>query len=306
MRKGVSVCLMVLLLLSTGSGTFAQTTLPDKLAVVEDIIFGREQAGVGSLVDRVTRLEREVYGREGSGPLLARVEEMHRLLVEGGSGDSLLLRLNAVEWMLYQEVGPSHPIGRRLDRLEVEVLGERQTGPIQERVARLMDLVWPGGSLNTGMVEIPEETLVLIRLEAEVDSGKNRVDQLIPYRVAKDVMVDDRLVIPAGTEGQARVTKVSSAGMLGRSGKVELDFGTIVSLDGTPVRLAVEERAARENTEVAAAASVGGLVLLGPIGLVGGVFVQGREHVIPAGTEFYVEVSRPVEVMGLALTPKGV
>src|SRR5690606_35253807 len=101
----------------------------------------------------------------------------------------------------------------------------------------------------------------------EVNSAQNRVGEAIPYRVARDVMVDDRLVIPAGTESEARVTKVESAGALGKSGRVELDFGTVTALDGTKIRLQVDEKSAKQNTELAAAASVGGLVLLGPIGL---------------------------------------
>ena len=307
MRTALVWTVTAALLLSLGPGAAAQSSgLPDRVAVVEEIIFGRDQAGVLSLVERVVQLEKELYGVEGSGPLLARVQKMHEELVAGGGGTSLLMRLNAIEWMLYQEVSPAQALGRRIDQLEAQVIGERQTGPLRQRIDRLMDLVWPGGQLNTELVEIPKETLVLIRLEANVDSGQNRVGELIPFRVAEDVMVDDRLVIPAGTEGAARVTKVTSAGMMGRSGKVELDFGTLKTMDGTSVRLAVAERAAKENTELAAAASVGGLVLLGPIGLVGGVFVQGREHVIPAGTELYVEVERPVKAAGLSLTPVGV
>lgn len=307
MRTALAWLVVGVLLLGAGHSGAAQSGgLPDKLAAVEEIIFGRDQAGTGPLLQRVVRLEKELYGTEGSGPLLVRVDKMHEELVAGGGGTSLLMRLNAVEWMLYQEVSPIQPLSRRLEQLEAQVVGERQTGPLQERVARLMDLVWPGGQLNTATVEIPKETLVRIRLNASVDSGKNRVGEVIPYQVAADVMVDNRLVIPAGTPGAAKVTKVTSAGMLGRSGKVELDFGTLRTLDGTAVRLAVEERAAKENTQLAAAASVGGLVLLGPIGLVGGAFVQGKEHVIPAGTELYVEVQRPVQALGLALTPSGV
>jgi hypothetical protein len=37
--------------------------------------------------------------------------------------------------------------------------------------------------------------------------------------------------------------------------------------------------------------------------LIGGFLVQGGEHVVPAGTEFYVEVARPVDLLGLSLTP---
>lgn len=305
-KRALSLLVAVALLwASVPAVSYGASSLPEKLSQLEDVIFGRDRADTGSLVERVEALERELYGSPERGPLLARVEDMYELLIGGGTGRSLLLRLNAIEWMLYQEVTQKQPIGRRIERLEAEVLGERKSGPIEERVSRLMDLVWPGGSLNLGKVQVPEATLVYIRLLGEVNSAQNRVGEAIPYRVARDVMVDDRLVIPAGTESEARVTKVESAGALGKSGRVELDFGTVTALDGTKIRLQVDEKSAKQNTELAAAASVGGLVLLGPIGLVGGVFVRGSEHVIPVGTEFYVEVDRAVEAQGLALKPTG-
>lgn len=306
MRKALALLIALTLLWGVPGFTQGAVSIPERLSQLEEIIFGRSQADVASLVQRVEQLERELYGETRTGPLLTRVEHMYEELIAGGLGHSLLLRLNAVEWMLYQEISRTHPLGRRVEKLEAEVLGERKSGPIQPRIARLLDLVWPGGSLNLKPVQVPAQTLVKIRLLAEVNSKENRVGQMIPYQVAEDVLIENRLVIPAGTESEARVTKVESAGSLGRSGRVELDFGTVAALDGTKVRLQVDEKSAKENTELAAAASVGGLVLLGPIGLVGGVFVRGSEHVIPVGTEFYVEVDRPVEVQGLALEPTGI
>jgi len=42
---------------------------------------------------------------------------------------------------------------------------------------------------------------------------------------------------------------------------------------------------------------------LGPVGLVGGLFVQGQDHVVPVGTQFFVEVSQEAQALGLSLTP---
>jgi len=41
---------------------------------------------------------------------------------------------------------------------------------------------------------------------------------------------------------------------------------------------------------LAAGASAAGYIILGPIGVVGGVFVKGHHIDIPAGTELMVEV----------------
>lgn len=304
MRKLLAVFVTVAMLALLPAGGWAQSTaLPNRIGDLEEMIYGRTHPG--SLVERLERLERDLWGETRTGPLLARVEAINDELTRSGmEGSSLLLRLNAVEWMLNQEVTSGQPLARRIEQVEVGVWGERQTGPFSQRLANMMELVWPGGRLNVAEVEVPAQTLVKIRLLEEVNSGNARVDQLVPYRVASDVMVDGRLVLPAGTEGKARVVKVEAAGSLGRSGRVELDFGVVRAIDGTDVRMNVDERAAEQNAQAAAAAaSVAGAVLLGPIGLVSGYFVRGQDHVIPAGSEFYVEVVNPVKVHGLSLVP---
>ena len=183
------------------------------------------------------------------------------------------------------------------------ILGGTQNLPLAERLSALVELVWPSGQINVQAVHVPAETLVRIRLDTEINSSRNSVGDRIRYRIVDDVIVDGRIVIPAGAEGEARVTGVQAARAFGQAGRVEIDWGFAHSFDGTPIRFNVSARASQENQQLAVAASVAGLMLLGPIGLVSGFLVQGQEHIIPAGTEFFVEVARSVEVLGLSLTP---
>jgi len=144
---------------------------------------------------------------------------------------------------------------------------------------------------------------VKVRLLSELNSATNQVGDRVRYRVVEDVMVDGRIAIPAGAEGEGRVTAVQKARPFGQAGRVEVDWGSATTFDGSAVRFNVSERAARQNQELAVAASVAGLMILGPIGLAGGFLVQGQEHIVPVGTEFFVEVARAAEVLGLSLTP---
>jgi hypothetical protein len=66
------------------------------------------------------------------------------------------------------------------------------------------------------------------------------------------------------------------------------------------------ERATQQNQEavtLAAGASMAGVLLLGPIGLVSGYFVRGKDVTIEANTEFFVEVAEDTTVWGLSLAP---
>jgi hypothetical protein len=59
---------------------------------------------------------------------------------------------------------------------------------------------------------------------------------------------------------------------------------------GQPATLSLSQRAYKENQtrEMAAGVSLGGALLLGPVGLLGGAFIKGDDIKIPAGSELYV------------------
>lgn len=301
-KRLVAGLVAALVLLTVAPSAPAQeTSLPGMLAAVEQAIYGAEQAG--SLVERVSRIERDVYGGTQSGPLLVRIQNVYGYLVGVGGPLNIGLQLNVVEYLVFQRMNTGAPLTRRLEDLERNILGTTQQLPLAERVQSLVELVWPSGELNVRQVTVPKETLVKIHLLTEINSGTSRVGQRVRYRVVEDVIIDGRVVIPAGAEGEGEITAVQSAGRFGQSGRVEVNWGTVPAIDGTRVQLNVSTRAAQQNQELAVAASMAGVILLGPVGLVGGLFVQGQEHVVPVGAQFYVEVARETQALGLSLTP---
>lgn len=301
-KRLVAGLVAALVLLTVAPSAPAQeTSLPSMLAAVEQAIYGAEQAG--SLVERVSRIERDVYGGTQSGPLLVRIQNVYGYLVGVGGPLNIGLQLNVVEYLVFQRMNTGAPLTRRLEDLERNILGTTQQLPLAERVGSLLELVWPSGELNVRQVTVPKETLVKIHLLTEINSGTSRVGQRVRYRVVEDVIIDGRVVIPAGAEGEGEITAVQSAGRFGQSGRVEVNWGTVPAIDGTRVQLNVSTRAAQQNQELAVAASMAGVILLGPVGLVGGLFVQGQEHVVPVGAQFYVEVARETQALGLSLTP---
>lgn len=101
------------------------------------------------------------------------------------------------------------------------------------------------------------------------------------------------------------MTEVTAAARLGKDGRVVLDFGRISALDGTQVPLKVDEKATERNRslEFAAGASMAGIILLGPVGLVSGYFVRGKDVQIEADTHFFVETTRATPSLGFYFRP---
>jgi len=73
------------------------------------------------------------------------------------------------------------------------------------------------------------------------------------------------------------------------------------AMDGTAVETVMGEKAKEETKSMAkaAGASVAGMVLLGPIGIVGGAFVHGQDITIAPGTILFIQTKADTSVYGL-------
>lgn len=282
---------------------FASATPLDSLVSVEVMLYGQTQEG--SLIERIERIETDIYGETKQGAVLMRIDQVQTFLQSSEGSGGLQLRLNLAEWGFSYTFNSEAPLIERLQGLETVLYGAPQPGNISTRAETLMMDIWGTTKLDTKKVTLPAQSLVKIALLKTIDSGKSQVGDVVDYQVVEDVIVEGRVVIPAGVVSQAKVTEVSSAGRLGKDGRMVVDFGRVASLDGTPVRLRVDERATQENKslELAAGASMAGIVLLGPVGLAGGYFIKGKDVKIEANTQFYVETERAIPLSGFYFRP---
>lgn len=305
MKLKIVSCLLILGMLVSSFTAAAQTsTSPlSVLNELERVLYG--DAREGALLSRVEDLEMEIFGSPQSGPVMTRIDRIDDYLSGDLHGTGLKLQLNLVEWGFLEQLATSEPLMSRLERIELEFIGELQQGAIADRLEQLMLYIWGTTKLDMVPVKIPASTLVEIQLLTSVDSALNKVGDQVKYKVASDVIVDGRIVIPKGTLGVGKITEVSSAGNLGKNGRIVIDFGAVQSFDGRNIRLAIAEKALEQNSrlELAAGASMAGVLLLGPIGLVGGYFVKGQDVQIQAGSKFFVETELDYQVLGFRLVP---
>ena len=61
-----------------------------------------------------------------------------------------------------------------------------------------------------------------------------------------------------------------------------------------------ESKQEMQNMAMAAGASVAGMLLLGPIGIIGGAFVKGKNIDLPEGTELYIQTENEESLYGVA------
>ena len=153
-------------------------------------------------------------------------------------------------------------------------------------------------------VSVPKNTLIKVALVDPVNTKNLKKGDAIRYKVAADVIVDGKLIFAKGEPGDGVVTKVKQARNFGRNAQLEIDYKQTKAIDGTYVTTFMGEEAKQEikNMAMAAGASVAGMVLLGPIGVIGGAFVNGKNIDLPAGTEFYIQTKDAVNLFGVATT----
>ena len=165
---------------------------------------------------------------------------------------------------------------------------------------------------------VKQDAVVGIKIDQSVSSETARVEDRVTAKVTRDVTVDGRTAIAAGTKLEGVVTVVERGGKFRERAKVGVRFTTLILADGLRVPIQTEailregesptgEAGAKIGASAVAGAIVGGLiggkrgaVMGSTAGAAGGTAVVaagGRnEALIPGGAPLTVRLTAPVTV----------
>lgn len=165
-------------------------------------------------------------------------------------------------------------------------------------------------------ITIKEDSVIGIRLETAVTSSTAKVEDRVDARVARDVMVDGRPAVPAGTRLEGTVTQVQRGGKFKERAHLGIRFDTLILADGTrvPLRTAPifregEPPTGEATSKIGASAVVGailgvviggkkGAIIGGTAGAAGGAAAvaagDANEATLPAGALLTVRLTAPV------------
>jgi hypothetical protein len=167
-------------------------------------------------------------------------------------------------------------------------------------------------------LEVPSTSVIGLRIETPVSTETANLEDRVEARVIRDVMVDGRTAIPAGTRALGAVTMVERGGKVKERARLGVRFHTLVLADGVrlPVRsdtiIREGESPAGDSARKIGGAAVGGAILgalmggkKGAIvgstaGAAGGtaVVMAGDRNAatLPAGAVVTVRLSSPLSV----------
>lgn len=299
-RKLTSLTLVFMFLFTTlvSAQAAAESTVVGKLGAVEKELYGTEQTG--ALLDRTTKLNKELFGADTKEVMINKVDALYDHIYDNASGSaSMLMKTNAVEWTVTQELTYA-PIKERIEKMETLIEGKNQTGSYESRLHSLASLAFANGMIGISNKVVPANQLIKINIVSPIDAKTARVGDVVKFQAADNVIMDGVLVIAKGCKGEGTIKKVSQAQNFGRDAKIEIDFSYIQGIDGNkiPTFLGEEAKKQTESLAIAAGATVAGLAILGPVGIVGGAFVKGKNLVIPEGSQMYIQTKAESVVYG--------
>jgi hypothetical protein len=147
-------------------------------------------------------------------------------------------------------------------------------------------------------ITVPKETDVKLIFDESLSSKTAKEGQMVKMHVAEDLVVDGKTVLKAGTPVTGTISKVEKRKRFGVNARMRFTLSPVKSAAGTMIPIEPREKgkAAGSKTGEAAAASGGGALLLGPVGLVGGYFVVGKSVKIKPGDHLMSTVSSDTTV----------
>ena len=192
----------------------------------------------------------------------------------------------------------------RIDDLRIQAQGNRTTGRTGSTA----------GSSRMSTSAIPVGTELDVRLQDALGSDRSQVEDRFRATTVVDLQVNDRVVIPAGSELRGVVSSVDKAGRIDRKGSMTLAFDQI-TINGRdyPIRGVVTNalesegikgEAGKLGTGAAAGGIIGG-ILGGVKGAIAGVLIggggvaaatPGTDVKLDPGTILRVRLDQPPDV----------
>jgi hypothetical protein len=276
----------------------------------EGIVYGEPNRG--GLIERLNSIETELFGRGLPGSISERQSAVLNFLEIGTPEQpSMLFKLGVAEWLVGQTSQVRRGALPRVERLETDLDGSMQYGrPLAMRVERLL------ASLVTDPVTfedvvLPNSTVMKLQFLEELGPATAKKGDVVALALTNDLMVGNVLVAPKGSLIDTVVREVKQPRRGGIPSEISFDFRTLIPLGPQRPKVFAGEASKKATTEAqksldkgvggmagAVGVGVGGVLLLGPAGLLPVLLVRGNAIKIPEGTIMFLETSGDIRISG--------
>ena len=150
----------------------------------------------------------------------------------------------------------------------------------------------PAAEQPAACCAIPAMTEVEIEIADPVSSKSKRQGEHFAIRLAEPIVVDGRMLVPAGTPGVGEIVHSAKAGGAGKAGELIL-AARYLELDGQRIPLRSFRYGRRQGKDKTGAVNAGNMAAAAvmPAASLVGFLIKGGEVDIPAGTRASAKVS---------------
>jgi hypothetical protein len=149
-------------------------------------------------------------------------------------------------------------------------------------------------------ITVPQGTEVILAFDQRLSSKTAKIGESVALHVEKNVKVAGKTVLKGGTKVTATISQVDKRKRYGINAKMRMTFNPVRSTYGGMITLQPRSKGKYvegNQSAAAAGATVGGAMVLGPVGLVGGYFVLGKPVTIKVGDLLLTEVAKTVKLV---------
>jgi hypothetical protein len=166
-------------------------------------------------------------------------------------------------------------------------------------------------------VTVPANSIVTIRTIDSIDSSTNHAGEVFKASLDAPIVVDGRVIVPAGADAYVKLVSASSAGHIAGRSELSLELASIVFQGKTYSLVSSDVKQSGASRGKRSAATIGGGAALGAlIGAVAGggkgaaigaavgggagtgvqVFTKGQQVKIPSETRLDFTLQQPLEI----------
>jgi len=147
-------------------------------------------------------------------------------------------------------------------------------------------------------IVVPQGTQVMLVFDQPVNSETAKVGDRIRFRVRDNVSAGSQLIIRKGAKVTGTISTVKQRKIYGINAKIRIAPDPVRSVQGVPITIEPRTKSTSgKKAGQAAAATAGGAIVAGPVGLVGGAFIHGKQVHIKAGDVLDTQVAKDTTVM---------
>lgn len=159
-------------------------------------------------------------------------------------------------------------------------------------VTVLAGMLWVPNTSSWAMaqiVKVPVGTPVTLKLANPVSAETSNAGDLVMFSVVSDVLVNGKVVIPAGSTANGLIMKAKKRNFIGLPASIMIQVNTIQGADGSNIPISVSKESEGDSKLVIS-------VVLSLLCCILFLLMKGGNAEFPAGTVLNATTTAPIEV----------